>query len=57
MSNALDLPPADKIHAIHERIVTSNQGTEPDIRTPEVFDSAFRSIGNYREIFDKLARK
>lgn len=42
---------------MHEWIITSNRKAEPDIRTPEVVDSAFMSISEYHEIFIKLARK
>ncbi len=42
---------------MHEQIITSNQETDPDIRTPEVVDSAFMSISERHDTLGKFAHK
>lgn len=44
MTNGVEYPMADEIHAMHERIVVRSDETEPGIRTPMAVESALTYI-------------
>ena len=44
MSDGVEYPTAREIHAMHERIVARDAGTEPGVRTPAAVESALTYI-------------
>ena len=44
MTDGVEYPTADEIHAMHERIVARDAGTEPGSRTPVAVESALTYV-------------
>ena len=59
MMNDVEYPTADEIHAMHERIVASDEGTEGGVRTPAALESAltYVSEGFFDEVPQSLDEK
>lgn len=59
MTDDVEYPTPEEIHAIHERIVASDAGTEAGIRTPAAVDSAltYVSQGFFGEVPETVHEK